>query len=180
MNARRNFLRGLGAAAAIGATASAQTPPAMIRERQSFKTITLDFLGSSIVGPIIGAAYPQLQLLDTIKFQRPFQIIGFDLNASFFAIEGNGASVSGIFLVIGKDEPNAAVDQSLQSLGSVLCNPLQATEAATPPTVPLFFDEDFCYPLPANAPLSLYGCNVAVQTRLQAITAIANVYLAEP
>lgn len=144
-------------------------------QRKSFETFTLSFSRRDAV-TVIAADYPQILLLDTILFPFAYELIGYDLNASFFSIEPPSA-VAGVFVVPQQNSPRLSVSSMTGILASVICPLLTADAVLTPDTSPLFFDECFSIHIPANTSISLYGCNATVQTRLQQITAVANLYM---
>ncbi len=184
MHSRRKFIQGSAAALALAggsrAAAASPAPPSLPMPRKSFETFTLQFSRRNGVGAsVIAADYPQILLLDSILFPFAYDLVGYDLNASFWSVEPSGTvGTSGVFIIPQQNSPQLSVSSMTGVLASVLCGLLPVATPLNPDTSPLFFEEGFAIHIPANTPISLYGCNTAsAQTRQQQITAVGNLYM---
>lgn len=164
-----------GAAASLGASTLAAASQTMnTATRQTFDSFTLSFNDRSLTS-LVPVTYPTVMLLDTIKFQQPYDLVGFDLNASFFSLEG---TLAGFFLFLGQNSPTTSVSSNANVLASAIIPLMAADFVEQIPSQGIFFDDETAIRVPAGMSISLYGANTAAAlTRIQAMAAIANLFL---
>lgn len=117
-----------------------------------FKILQGRFSGSA------QAIFPQIQLVDTVVFDRPYALVGLQLSSSLTIY---GTNFGGFAVVVGNKQQTLSISQALVCPFTQISQP---NSFAGPP--PLFNPTSksasvsfgqFAYPLPAQTPVSLYA-----------------------
>lgn len=124
-----------------------------------------------------GYVFPQMVLLDTIKFTVAYALVGVQLSTSIVNL---GASIAGVYIVIGQDKPNLSVSDSI---GAPICEFSSLNSIAGPPIIPIPTTKSgsapfggYAVPLQPGTPISLYG--FADSTAGNFVYGMAQLYLA--
>src|SRR5580698_4009997 len=118
----------------------------------AIRTLVAEFAGDA------DAIFPNCVLLETLKFQQNYLLVGLELSSSLSIY---GTNKGGVLLVIGKYPRKLTISDSIQTPITHITGPNSLSTPAvvnipTSKVSPLSFGA-YGIPIPSGTPVSLYG-----------------------